>query len=126
MKPWVSGAHGLQPWVHIKIAKTITLYGIIFGAFFRYDIIAKTETTAEDTACLEEVMGITNNLKRGPGAIHGFTMNAGKIGKSENLVVRAFQTLTKTQVKKLVEIYYWDFEAFEYEYHGSESLAIDL
>ena len=71
-------------------------------------------------------MGITNNSKRGQKANEFLTMNAGKIGKSENLVVRAFQTLTKTQVKKLVEIYHWDFEAFEYEYQGFESLAIDM
>ena len=80
---------------------------------------------AKDNACIAEVMGIPNSLKNNL-SVSSLTMNAGKIGKSANLVVRAFQTLTKTQVKRLLELYHWDFEAFEYDYQGFESLAIDL
>ena len=52
--------------------------------------------------------------------------NAGPLGRSDDLVVNNFKTLTRSQIKKLIEIYRWDFEAFEYDYKSFENLGIDI
>ena len=48
------------------------------------------------------------------------------MGRSEDLVLDHFKTLTRPQIQKLIEIYRWDFEAFEYDYESFEKLAIDI
>lgn len=53
-------------------------------------------------------------------------LNPGKLGKSEGFVTKAFQTLTKTQIQRLIKIYQWDFEAFEYDSASFERLGVDI
>ena len=99
---------------------------------YSYNLIAKVETSSEDTACIFEKVGF-NSLSSSPEhqqqhllfradeRIHVTTV--GGSSSSESLAEELFQTLTKEQVRKLYELYKMDFLAFGYSPETFENLA---
>ena len=77
------------------------------------------ESVTEDTQCIFEQMNISHLFKVGQ-------LNAGHLGQSESLVGKHFKTLTKKQIHGLVDIYWWDFQAFEYDYQSFLDLGVDV
>ena len=51
--------------------------------------------------------------------------NPGPRGSSQKLAITYFKSLTKDQIEKLINIYKWDFQLFEYEYQSFLDLGID-
>ena len=101
--------------------KTILFY---VHYFFSYDIIAKTETMDEDTACILERMNLQyihqNETKRRE------SLNEGRLGRSANLTEKHFKTLSQVQIDELINIYRWDFEAFGYDFKRFENIGRKL
>ena len=77
------------------------------------------ESVTEDTECILEQMNISHLFKVGQ-------KNAGHLGQSENLVGKHFKTLTKKQIHGLIDLYWWDFLAFEYDYQSFLNLGMDV
>ena len=71
------------------------------------------------------ITDLINGKKRKNNKKSGIS-NKGPIGKSADLVEKSFRTLSQTQINKLIEIYRWDFEAFEYDFKSFENIGTNL
>ena len=85
--------------------------------FFRYDLIAKTETSNEDTYCVFLNTGI-DKIFRVEDRKHENVE-----GASGDTAPILFKELTKSQVDRLYEWYKFDFEAFGYEHESYRNVA---